>query len=120
MKSNLALLSALCLLALNASAAESVKSESPASAPGVTATPNAGKAPPKGVSAVDAANSAQEPGKVRPAHEVVPQIVVPLRNGKADAEGGGEATGGHIDQEAARCAAQKTRSERRICKAKRR
>jgi len=122
MTSRLAHATVLCLLLWQvaaANAANSPKPEPAASAPRASAAPARGKAGPKAESAVDAADHAQEPGRLRPEQAVVPQIVVPLRahTAPAPARAGAKATGGEIDQGAARCAAQKTAAERERCKA---
>ena len=112
-----ALFSALLLFSSVSFGADSEKSATPASAPR-NAEPQAPvKTPPKGVSAVDSANSAQEPGKLRPTHQAIPQIVVPLRGSRSKDQDSSSVTGSGIDEDAARCAARKTRSERRACKA---
>ncbi len=85
--------------------------------PAATASAPA-KTPPRGVPAADAANSAQEPGKLRPAQETVSQIVLPLRAGAVRPAAASAPSGPGIDDAAARCAAQKTRAERRACKAR--
>ena len=75
---------------------------------------------PIGSTAVEAADNAQEPGKLRPENRVVPQIVLPLssdRNSRDSARGSASPTAGQIDESAARCAAQKTKAARQDCKA---
>jgi hypothetical protein len=109
--------------ALLAPAAYAAGASKPAVAPAAPASAPAGsasapaKTPPRGVSAADAANSAQEPGKLRPAHETIPQIVLPLRAGAAKSGAASAPVGSGIDDAAARCAAQKTRAERQACRA---
>ncbi|OYV01984.1 MAG: hypothetical protein CFE45_02445 [Burkholderiales bacterium PBB5] len=128
MTSRIAHAAALCLALLQVGTAtatkadDSLKPAPAASAPRTTAPPAPtarGKAVPKRESAVDAADHAQEPGRLRPEQAVVPQIVVPLRahTAPAPARAGAKATGGEIDQDAARCAAQTTAAERERCKA---
>ena len=118
MKSPIVLTLALCLVTPIADAADNKNSESSASSPRAT-VPSVAR--PSQNSAADAADNAQEPGKLRPEHEVIPQIVLPLRGkGTQDLAVGRKPTGIGIDQQAARCVAQKTKAERESCIAKRR
>lgn len=76
---------------------------------------------PVGPAAAQAADNAQEPGKLRPENRVIPQIVLPLRtdpNSGSTSGRAASATSGQIDQSAARCAAQKTKTAREECRAR--
>ena len=69
--------------------------------------------------AARAANSALEPGKLRPENQVLPQIVVPFgaaKDGTSVAESASHAVDKETDEQAARCAAQKTKAQRARCK----
>ncbi|MEO7245294.1 MAG: hypothetical protein ABIX12_09125 [Rubrivivax sp.] len=94
---------------------------SAASAPTPARAPGARPALPERSPAVKAADDAEQPGKVRPRHPVVPQIAVPLRRG-ADAPAASASSAmpasrppDGVDDRAARCLAMKTPAERAQC-----
>ena len=113
---------AVALVAANSAlAATAVGSATPAAPAASAASAPAAPGPrerPVQSPAVRAAQDATTPGDLRPEHPVVPQITLPLRrarNATGNQGAGSAATGGNIDDSAARCRAAASDREREAC-----